>query len=71
MIHSLDSKPDIHHVSVLGATSFLEADTEQGLTFDEVASRQRKFGPNRMAVRCGGRAVWWLLGSDGELFGTG
>jgi len=52
MPHTVDS-PDIHHVSVREAARLLEADTEQGLTLDEVASRQRKFGPNRMAARRG------------------
>jgi cation-transporting ATPase F len=49
-----DSKaPAIHHVGVHDAARMLEADVEHGLSAEEVARRQRKFGPNRMVTRRG------------------
>ncbi len=52
MIDSLES-PDIHHVGIHDAMRLLDADVVNGLGSEEVALRQRKFGPNRIAARRG------------------
>ena len=47
------SAPAIHQLGVHDAARMLEADVEHGLSPEEVARRQRKFGPNRMVTRRG------------------
>ena len=42
-----------HHLSAAEAVSVLESDATQGLSAEEVAARQARFGPNRLSPKTG------------------